>query len=297
MSTTARHRVDWTFVIATVRRALLPIWFALFGLLVAGNVVEHGYLFIDVVIYREAAATALAGGDPWAAGSTGLAFAGPPPSLLLAIPLAFLPLEVAIVVTTAVLVGAAVWAIRRLRLPLWWLLFPPIVESLLVGNLDVLVLALLLLDGPAAGLAAVAKVYGAIPLLFQRRWSALLVAAGAAVLTLPLWPSFIANIAGIGDRLDAQSGGFSAWGTLWMVPTVVALWLLRRRGAEWLVVPGLWPNTQTHYAAMSLVAVHRYPLAAAIIGLQSPFAPVLAILLMAIQVRFDVGPRNAEQTP
>ena len=114
--------------------------------------------------------------------------------------------------------------------------------------------------------------------------------------SLPLWPAFFANLTDIAHRLDAQSGGFSAWGSWWMIPAVIALWVLRRRGAEYLVAPGLWPNTQTHYAAMSLPVVHRYPIAAAIIGLQSPLAPAIAIILMAIQERWQIGPRDTDPT-
>jgi len=294
MSSLVGSRIDWTFVANHVRRVLLPMWFAIFAALTTVNLVQHGYLFIDVVVYREAAAAALSGGDPWAVSSTGVAFAGPPPTLLFALPMALIPLEAAIVLTVGVLAVAAVWSVRRLGLPLWWLMFPPIVEGLLVGNLDVLVLALLLLPGPLAGLAAVAKVYGAIPLLLQRRWPALFLAGAVSLLTLPWWPAFLAHGSSVAARLDAQSEGFSAWGTWWILPSIVALWILRRTGAAWLVVPGLWPNTQTHYATMSLPAVHRFPIAAAIIGLASPLAPVVAIIVMAVQVRFRIGPRDEE---
>jgi hypothetical protein len=279
----ARRAVDLRFVARGLGALALPVWFLVYDLLVLQNLASHDFLFIDVEIYRSAAAVAIAGGDPWSATVDGVAFAAPPPSLLPFMPLVFVPLPVATVVTVTTLVAGAVFAVRRLQLPLWWLLFPPIFEGLAVGNLDVLVLTLLLVDGPAAGLAGVVKVYGVVPLVLQRRWTPVLVAGLVSLLTLPWWPAFLANLATIVSTLDAQSQGFSAWATWFMVPTLMALWVLRRRGAEWLVVPAIWPNTQTHYGAMSLPALSKFPVAAAIVGLGTPLAPPLAVVIAAAQ--------------
>jgi hypothetical protein len=289
--------IDWRFIAATIGRLTLPLWFAIYGALTAANLVSNNYQFIDIEVYRTAAAAALAGQDPWAPQPGALAFAGPPPTLLLFAPLTFVPLEVAILVATSVFVAAAIFAVRRLQLPLWWILFPPVLECLIVGNPDVLVLAFLLARGPMAGLAVVAKVYGIIPLLYQRRWGAVAMGCALSAVTLPLWPDFFASLAAVEGSLDAQSEGFSSWGTWWMLPTVVALWVLRRNGAEWLVVPGLWPHTQIHYAAMSLPVMRNFPIAAAIVGLGTPLAPVVAILVIALQVRFGVGPRDTAAVP
>ena len=35
-------------------------------------------------------------------------------------------------------------------------------------------------------------------------------------------------------------------------PTLLALWILRRRGAEWFAVPAVFPATQFYYVAMAL---------------------------------------------
>lgn len=286
--------VDWRFVSRSVTRTLLPLWFAVYSALILGNLAQHDFLFIDVTIYREAADRALDGLDPWAATVSGVQFAGPPPSVLFFIPMALVPLPVAIILTTGVLLGSATWAIRRLSLPLWWLLFPPIFESIIVGNLDVLVMALLLARGPIAGLAPVAKIYGVIPLLVQRRWTPLAVAIAVSALSAPLWPDFLANLDGISQALDDQAQGFSAWGSWFMIPVLLALWVLRRRGAEWLVVPAIWPHTQTHYGALSLPVVARYPVAAALIGLQLPLAPAVAVVLIAIQTTWR---RSSSEQP
>lgn len=289
--------IRWRFIATSVARLLLPMWFAIYGALMVQNLVSHDFQFIDIEVYRTAAGAALAGEDPWAPRPGALAFAGPPPTLLLFVPLTLVSLEVAIVVVTAILVVAAVWAVRRLELPLWWVLFPPVLECLIVGNPDVLVLAFLLARGPLAGLAVVAKVYAVIPLIYQRRWKALALGSAVSALTLPLWPAFIADLGSITGSLDVQSEGFSAWGTWWMLPTLLALWMLRRKGAEWLVVPGLWPHTQTHYGAMSLPVMHRYPIAAAIVGLGTPLAPPIAIIVIALQERLGLGPGPDEPKP
>ena len=101
---------------------------------------------------------------------------------------------------------------------------------------------------------------------------------------------FFAELGNVITRLDEQSQGFSAWGTWWMIPTIAALWLLRRRGAEWLVVPGLWPSTQMHYATLSLPVIHRFPIAAVLMGLSSPLTPAFAIILVALQIRLGFDP-------
>lgn len=275
--------IDWRFVSRAFTRSLLPLWFGVYSLLIFDNLAAHGFVFIDIAIYREAALLALGGHNPWAATVAGVQFAGPPPSVLFAIPTALVPLPVAIVVMTGVLLGSAVWAVRRLGLPLWWVLFPPIAESIIVGNTDVLVLALLLVRGPMAGLAPVAKVYAAIPLLAQRRWRPLAVAVALSVFSAPLWADFLEGLPLVTGALAGQTEGFSAWGTWFLVPVVAALWVMRRRGVEWLVVPALWPYTQTHYAAISLPVVAGYPVAAAIMGLQIPLAPAVAVVLIALQ--------------
>lgn len=120
--------IRWRFIATAVVRLLLPLWFVIYGTLLVLNLVGHGFQFIDIEVYRAAAAAALAGRDPWALQPGALAFAGPPPTLLLFMPLTFVPLEVAIVVATTAFVVAAIWAVRRLGLPLWWVLFPPVMR-------------------------------------------------------------------------------------------------------------------------------------------------------------------------
>ena len=274
--------LQWRYVWTKLTPWLLPIWFTMFAFQTFVYYVAHNLIGIDLAIYRHAGEVALAGGNPWIIDSNLAAFAGPPPTLLLYIPVSFLPLPVATVLMMGAGALAAAWAINRLRLPLWWLLFPPLFEALIVGNPDAFILALLLVRGPMTGLAGVLKIYALVPIILQRRTGALLVAIAVSALSLPQWQHFIGSADVVGGVLG-DSAHLSAWGTWLMVPVIAALWLLRRRGAEYLVVPGLWPNTRSQYGTMALIAVHRYPVAAAVIGLNSPYLPATAVIVMAIE--------------
>jgi hypothetical protein len=284
-------RVDWQLVRSTIVPLLLPIWFLMYALQTAVHFAARDAIGVDLAIYRHAAEVALGGGNPWIPDPGWVAFAAPPPTLLLYVPVTLMPLPIATVVMMSAGVIGAAWAIRHLHLPLWWLLFPPLFDALIVGNPDALVLPLLLVRGPAAGLAAVLKVYALVPLLLQRRWVAVAVAVAVGALSLPQVPNFLAAIETVRHALEATAK-LSAWGTLFVVPVIIALWLLRRRGAEYLAVPTLWPNTQTHYGTMALPAIHPYPLAAALIGLNTPLSPPIAVMVMAVEDWF----RNRHRT-
>jgi hypothetical protein len=281
--TGARRGYNWRFIGSAIVRVLLPLWFLIYAGLTLRHFAVNDLIGIDLRIYRHAGEVALAGGNPWALEPNVFPFAGPPPTLLLYVPVSLLPLPVATVLMMTVGLAAATWAVRRLGLPLWWLLFPPLFDALIVGNPDALVLPLLLVRGPLAGLAAVLKVYAAVPLLLQRRWAALGVALGVSLISLPLLPVFLSNLGTVSSVLTNATSHLSAWGTWLMLPVIVALFVLRRRGAEWLVVPALWPNTQSQYGTMALPAVHRYPLAAALIGLNTPLLPPIAVIVMAVE--------------
>jgi hypothetical protein len=276
------HRVNWRFVRSTIVPLLLPIWFVIYAIQTFVHFSAHDAIGVDLAIYRHAAEVAIGGGNPWIPDPGWVSFAAPPPTLLLYVPVTLMPLPLATVVMMSAGVLGAAWAIRRLHLPLWWLLFPPLFDALIVGNPDALVLALLLVRGPLAGLAAVLKVYALLPLLLQRRWVALVLAGAVGAFSLPQLPNFLAAIDIVRSTLDTTAK-LSAWGTVFIIPVIVALWFLRRRGAEYLVVPTLWPNTQSHYGTMALPAIHPYPVAAALIGLNTPLVPPLAVIVMAVE--------------
>jgi hypothetical protein len=164
----------------------------------------------------------------------------------------------------------AVWAIRRLRVRAYWILFPPLSEAIILGHPEVLVLGLLLVRNPLAGLATLIKPYAVFPLLAERRWRALLLGAGAVVVTAPFlpWSLFFSQAGQISSTLASQNGGDSTFGQpVLMLIAIVALLAIGPRQGLWLAVPVLWPYAQPIYKVGSM-----------------PFMPPLLALLWAIPV-------------
>lgn len=220
--------------------------------------IEPGILGSHAIIYTDAARAWLSGGDPWQVGPPSVIFAGPPPMLLPFAILAPLPVEgirwISVIGTAAL----AWWTVRRLGLPMYWLIFPHIFASILLGHPEVLVLALLVAGGALSGLAAVIKPYAGFPLLAERRWRAIAIAAAVVVLTAPFlpWPRFIEQLPMITANLARQAQGDSTFGSpLLMVVAVVALARLGLRRALWLATPVLWPNAQPLYKVPSVPAL------------------------------------------
>jgi hypothetical protein len=292
------NSLDFGFVLATAQRLALPTWFLVFGLDRALTFVTTGRFGIDAQIYREAAVVALNGGNAWQVLPSGSYFAAPPPTLLFYLPAAFVPVPIAIVGAVGICLASSWFIIRRLRLPAWWLLFPPLVEAIVVGNPDPSVLAILLFTGPVAGLSATLKAYAAVPLVMQRRWRAVALAAAVAVVSAPLWVLFFDARDAVAHGLTTQAVGLSAWGTWLVIPGGMALVMLRDRGAEWLAVPVLWPATQSHYAVIAMPALRRSAVGAAVMSLAIPLAPVAAGVLMAAEhVVQDRGAFGLQRRP
>ena len=105
----------------------------------------------------------------------------------------------ALALVVAVGAVASVWI---LHLPWWWLLFPPLVQSVISGNVQSLLVPLILVG--AGPVAALLKVYAAVPLVILGRWRALIVLAGVLLVTAPIlpWQAFLANLDEIGARLS-----------------------------------------------------------------------------------------------
>ena len=247
---------------------------------------------IDLRVYRAAADAALHGQNPWAAGVAGLTFAAPPPTLIPYLPAALLPEFAAIALYGVATLVVAVLALRALGLPLWWLLFPPISDSLIVLNPDVVVVGLLVALPRLAPGAVVLKVYAAVPLVLMQRWRPLLFGLVLCLLSIPWWPDFVAAGPSIEASLASQSfGGLSAWGTWLLLPTVLALAALWKRGAEWLAVPAIWPYTQLHYAALALPVAAKDPVVAFLLSFPVAFLAPVATIYYAIKV--IVGKRLA----
>jgi hypothetical protein len=260
-----------TFVVVTLERTI--------------RAVQLGTLGIDLRIYRAAADAAIHGGDPWQAGVDGLTFAGAPPALVPYVPAAMLPEAVAVVLYAALSIAAAVLVLRALALPLWWLLFPPLAETIVVLNSDAFVIVLLVAGGRWAFGSVVVKVYAAVPLLLQRRWTSAALGAVVCLVALPWVPQFLADRDAIASALAAQSfGGLSAWGTWLLVPTIVALVALLGRGAEWLTIPAAWPYTQLHYNVLALPLAARSATVAFLLSFAVWPLPAIAAIVYAIGV-------------
>ncbi len=257
---------SWRKLVHAAGVVALCGWFAYWVRDSCWSIPTDGRLGIDGRIYYRAAQAWLDGHDPWLAGvpvsGFRFDFAGPPPTVLAFAPLAVLPEEIFTALWLSISVAAAVYTIRRLKRPMWWLLFPPLVQGVLVGNPQVLCLAVLLAGSDwVRSLAIPLKAYAALPMLAERRWRALgilsLASALSFVLWHDLWLTYLGEFGTISERIAGQSfGGFSATrdASLLVVAAVAigALALLDLRAAGWLSVPALWPSSQFFYSAFAL---------------------------------------------
>ena len=265
-------------------RVGLPAWFVVIDLL---WITRLDVLGVDARHYQRAASAWLAGGDPWAVTEGGVPFAAGPHTLLFYAPTSLLPLPVSTAIWLVLGLAAAVWLVRLLDVPIWWLAFPPLLHSIWNGNPQSIMLALLVAGGAFAAIVAVGlKLYAAVAMVFRPRH---LVLAGLVLaVSLPIlpWQLYLDNGAGVGSHLVTAWNG-SAWRfPILLVPTLLALLLLRRKGAEWFAVPAAWPATQFYYVAMAMPAVVKKPFAAAALALPVPLmAPAVVMALAVLEVR------------
>ena len=131
----------------------------------------------DSRIYLHGARTWLAGGDPWTASASQHSwtpgasdvpyyFTGPPPTVLAFVPFAWLPDGPFTAGWQALTIGSALYILRRLHLPVWWLMFPPLAQAVFVGNPHVVCLALILSGASVlAALAPAMKAYAVLPMI------------------------------------------------------------------------------------------------------------------------------------
>ena len=229
--------------------------------------VEHHFpLGIDARIYYRGVTAWLSGGNPWDAavtvGGSPYHYAGSPVTTVLLAPAALVSEDTFTAIWLVLTAAAIVWTLRRLHLPLWWLLFPPISEALFSGNPQLIVLALILSN--SIWLAAIGtglKVYAFIPLAGESRWRAIGVAivlnAATIAIAPNLWSRYISAFGDISTRLQFESlEGYSAfYFPALLAVTIIALVVLAlrdRRAAGWLTVPAIWPASQLHYSTLAL---------------------------------------------
>lgn len=270
----------------------LPIWFVGWSIASVGLLVLYEFpIGLDARIYHAAAVALLQGGDPWDAQASVYYFSGLPPTVLAFAPFAFLPEGAFTVLWLALTLVAALYIVRSLRLPWWWLLFPPLAEGLFSGNPQIVLLALLL-SVRSAFLAPVLKVYALVPLIGERRWGSVVAALavlGATVLLAPgLWGTYLGELGRISDYLFQQAnGGFSAYyHPVLLLAAVVALGglvLVDLRAAGWLAVIAVWPSTQFHYSTMAMPLMGSGTVAMAV------FAAALAVPVRGLPAVAVIG--------
>lgn len=266
-----------------VERIGLPAWFVVIDLL---WIAKPEVLGIDARHYQRAASTWLAGGDPWSVTEFGIPYAAGPHTLLFYAPTSVLPLAASTWLWLLGGLAAAIWLVRRLELPVWWLAFPPLLHAVWNGNPQTIALALLVQGSMFGAVVAVGlKLYAAIPLL--TRWRHLVVALVvlAVVLLILPWQLYLERGLGVGTHLQTAWNG-SAWRIpILVIPTLAALWVIRRQGAEWFAVPAVFPATQFYYVAMALPALAGRPILAALLALPAVLmTPLVVIGLAALEL-------------
>jgi hypothetical protein len=278
-----RYPFNSPWVTGLVARYWLQTWFAIETFLgLAQAAADTRYIFFDARLYDAAARAWLSGADPWQVQLAGNYFAAPPPTLLPLVPFALLPVEVGYLALTAVVAIGAVATIRMLGLPWWWLLFPPLVQSVISGNVQSLLVPLIL--GGAGPIAALLKVYAGVPLVILGRWRSLLVLTAVLVATAPIlpWATFVAEYGTIAARLSTQNeNGLPNSVLLALSPLVlVALWIVGRQRAAWLAVPAIWPAQQFYYG--TLVLPTKSAIAAAIVAFPAAGSGTVALFVLAV---------------
>jgi hypothetical protein len=275
------HAPDRTLrILKLTGQAALLAWFAYWAWRACGDNFLPGHretIGIDGRLYWRAAHAWVTGADPWQAFTTTntwppsdtlirFYFTGPPPTVIAFAPMALIPEESFVWGWMALTIVAAIYTLRRLHLPVWWLLFPPLAQGIVVANPHVVCLALLLAGSNWLGaLAAPVKAYAVFPLLGEKRLRALFILAVAVAVSVivfwPLWSQYRSDYNSVETWLmAAMHGGFSAArDPRLFVATAVAIGLLAlidRKAAGWLAVPALWPASQYFYSSFALPVIN-----------------------------------------
>ena len=264
---------------------LAPLWFALLATpLFLGYITEWSTVFFDARLYMASTRAWLQGANPWEVHYHGVYYSAPPPSLLPLAPFAVLPAPIDWQVLGLFCVGATILTIRMLRLPWWWLLFPPVVQGVLSGNVQMLLIPLILRGG--GWLAGLLKIYALVPLALLGMWRHVAATLVLILLTVPIlpWGTYIASFNAINDRLQTQTGyGMSfQQSVILLLPAAAALAVIGREKAAWLAVPALWPSQQWYYSSLALPL--RSALVGAVIAIPTSGSGALALFVYAIAV-------------
>lgn len=217
----------------------------------------------DGLRYWWAAHDYMVGLSPWDRFYNGGSYAGSPTAVLAFLPFALLPAAAFLAMWIPLVVASALYIVRRLRLPLWWMLFPPLVDAVFKLQPTVVLVAAILAG--FGGIAACLKVIALPALVGELRWRAL--AAFAAITALSvvvapgLWSEYVSRFGELSGRLVSElHGGLSPLA----IPAAIAALTLGPRRAGWLLIPVAWPDFEYHYGIFLLPVAGPLALASAL---------------------------------
>jgi Glycosyltransferase family 87 len=243
------------------------------------------------VVYTEATRAWLFGADPWQVGPPAVVFAGPPTMMVPFVP--FVPLPDLVARLTWVIGGAAlvIWCLRRLGLPAYWIAFPPIVEAVVLGHPETLVLWLIVLGRSSgrgrwlAGLAALIKPYAGFALVAERRWTAIAISVTVLLVSVPLlpWSRFFNELPHITATIQRQAPTDAISGQPLLVGVaLVSLLALGPRRALWRAAPLIWPWAQPTYKIVTVPGLS--PIIAFVWALPIPGVTLIGVAIEATLV-------------
>jgi hypothetical protein len=212
----------------------------------------------DGWLYRQAAATYVAGGDPWSVGASNAHFPGAPSTIIAFLPSVLVPADLWRPLTVLICLAAGAFIIRRYGYSWLWLTYPPLATGILLGQPGVAVVALLITR--VAFAAPLIKPWAGIPLLFRPRLALLAVALALATFAAAsvLWLEWTRRLPELSARLSSElHGGVPLWANL--LGAIALFVILRRRPSEapWLAVSALWPFPEYHNAILALPTRRR----------------------------------------
>lgn len=253
--------------------------------------VDQGFrdLGIDGHVYYSGAAAWLAGQDPWNAAYRGLHFASPPWTLVMIWPMTLRPASVAVAILIALDVVASVYLVWRSGLPLYWVLFPPLVYGTVNANPAIVALALVVAGVGPLGLLLRPQL--GFALVGERRWRAIAVTAVLAVALLPIlpWATYVADFATLSARYITEGfGGTTGGSVLALVVGLVAVLAIAAvddREAGWLATIVVVPLNGWYAGAAAILFINpllAMGLAPAVVGMPTATVAVYAMLRVSM---------------
>jgi hypothetical protein len=245
------------------RDGLLAVWFVLFDLYYLRTLSGDSFL-LDARIYRAGSAAWLAGNDPWGASVMALHFAALPPVVPLLAPLAILPDPVWGPLWLVLCVASGLVIVRRLRLNSVWLLFPPLMQGVLLGNPAIPAFALFVCGGEP--IALLVRPHLGFAALTERRWVAIGFAVGLALVSFAVapWRTYVSELPVIAARYAAE-GGEGADGPAilyWVaVAATAGVFVLDHRRGGWLACATI-PAPIAYHGLVSIMPIPNRLLAA-----------------------------------